>query len=166
MMYASNPYKRPKTASQFILRGLLVPFSEENMLLAFKPSRFFYELSKVSGYSERTLRATYNRAVRTNLLALDGNTVPRLTQKGLIAVSPFVTKKLSQKGSLLVIFDIPEHKRAARDYFRHLLKRLGFKQIQLSVWQSDQDHRDIVSEAAREFDITDNVQIYEAAKIT
>lgn len=34
----------------------------------------------------------------------------------------------------IVMFDIPEHKRGARDAIRRLLKQLGFKQIQRSVW--------------------------------
>lgn len=34
----------------------------------------------------------------------------------------------------LVIFDIPETNREARDHVRRLLKELGFRQLQLSVW--------------------------------
>ncbi|MBI2588724.1 CRISPR-associated endonuclease Cas2 [Candidatus Saccharibacteria bacterium] len=34
----------------------------------------------------------------------------------------------------LVFFDIPEVSRSARDQIRRLLKELGFKQLQLSVW--------------------------------
>ena len=35
---------------------------------------------------------------------------------------------------LLVIFDIPESKRTERNWFRHHLKRFGYKMIQKSVW--------------------------------
>lgn len=34
----------------------------------------------------------------------------------------------------IVMFDIPENSRGARDHIRRLLKELGFKQLQLSVW--------------------------------
>ena len=34
----------------------------------------------------------------------------------------------------LVIFDIPESLREARDHIRRLLKELGFQRLQLSVW--------------------------------
>lgn len=39
----------------------------------------------------------------------------------------------------LVIFDIPEVARNARQRFRRLLKKLGFRQAQLSVWSSLKD---------------------------
>lgn len=34
----------------------------------------------------------------------------------------------------IVMFDIPEQSRSARDHIRRLLKELGFQQLQLSVW--------------------------------
>jgi hypothetical protein len=36
----------------------------------------------------------------------------------------------------LIVFDVPESKRAIRDYFRSLLKRLGFAEFQRSMWLS------------------------------
>lgn len=34
----------------------------------------------------------------------------------------------------LVFFDVPESRRAVRDYVRNILKRLGFKEFQRSTW--------------------------------
>lgn len=34
----------------------------------------------------------------------------------------------------LIVFDVPESKRNIRDYFRSLLKRLGFAEFQRSMW--------------------------------
>ena len=49
------------------------------------------------------------------------------------------TKKLPKGATCIVVFDIPEKARQARQNFRYFLKRCGFKLIQLSVWESDHD---------------------------
>ena len=49
----------------------------------------------------------------------------------MIFVSPF--SKKSPK-NLLVMFDIPEVKKAEREWFRFHLRQFGYKMIQKSVW--------------------------------
>lgn len=34
----------------------------------------------------------------------------------------------------IILFDIPEKKRALRDYLRSVIKRCGFKEFQKSIW--------------------------------
>jgi len=56
----------------------------------------------------------------------------RLTEKGENAIS---TLKKERDGLWkLIIFDIPESKRQARDYLRTKLKQLGFRRWQNSIW--------------------------------
>jgi CRISPR-associated endonuclease Cas2 len=56
----------------------------------------------------------------------------RITEKGESAIA---TLKKDRDGNWkLIIFDIPEHKRQARDYLRTKLKQLGFKKWQNSIW--------------------------------
>lgn len=43
-------------------------------------------------------------------------------------------KQVWNKRWCIVLFDIPNRKRSARDALRHLLKRLGFIQMQKSTW--------------------------------
>lgn len=155
----------PRTASQFILRALLLPMSRENMLLSFKPSRFFYELSKISGHHEQTLRTSYRRAIKSGLIEIDDQTLPRLTAKGKLRAAPFVSEKLTHKGRLLVIFDIPEHRTDARHEFRALLKKLGFRLVQQSVWETDYDRREIIIEAIHAYKLDGCVEFYEAARL-
>jgi len=62
-----------------------------------------------------------------------------ITPKGLEALSalafdPLPTIKQWDNQWRLVIYDIPETKRLARDRIRELLKSLGFRQLQISVW--------------------------------
>lgn len=46
----------------------------------------------------------------------------------------------------IVIFDIPEEKRNYRDFLRYLLRWLGFKELQKSVWVFPYDVRDKLKE--------------------
>lgn len=56
----------------------------------------------------------------------------RLTEKGEMALS---TLKKERDGKWkMIIFDIPEQKREARDYLRTKLKQLGFRKWQNSIW--------------------------------
>ena len=155
---------QPKSATDFILRGLFLPFSRQNLLLSFKPSQFFYELSRVSGYPEKTLRDTMSRATRDGYIVM-GDTIPQLTAKGLKKVQPFVAEKLPENGQLLVVFDIPEERKMMRHEFRRLLKRLDFQYVQQSVWMSDLDHRKVLAEAVKKLELKDCVKVYEAAPI-
>lgn len=68
-----------------------------------------------------------------------GKTLYRLTEEGKIeAQKQLIKLRISNKKSdgkwRVVVFDIPESKRILRDHFRRLLKDLGFKMLQASVW--------------------------------
>jgi DNA-binding transcriptional regulator PaaX len=160
--YRYNYRDAKHPAMIFMLRGLL-PYTNENVLLSFKPSTFFYEMSKVSGHSEAALRNAYYRARKQDLFS--GNKIPRLTEKGLRKIAPFVAKKLGKDARLIVIFDIPEHRVAVRHSFRSLLKNLGFTMIQQSVWVTDTDHRKIVIEAIRDLGIETCVEVHESLRL-
>lgn len=134
-------------------------------MLAFKPNRFFNELERLSGYSQPTLRTTYWRAKKRGLIKEDTNSLPSLTIRGHLYVQPYVTKKLSHKGHLMVIFDIPETMRKSRRQFRLLLRKLEFQQVQKSVWITTFDHRTTIVSAVDELHLKDYVEIYEAARL-
>ena len=48
-----------------------------------------------------------------------------------------LAKNTNSQEIYLIIFDIPEEDRAKRDWLRFHIKQLGFKQLQLSVWQGN-----------------------------
>jgi CRISPR-associated endonuclease Cas2 len=54
-------------------------------------------------------------------------------------------------------FDIPEHKRSLRDGFRRAIKRLGFKQVQKSLWVCNKNVGDLVEVIIDEYKIDDYV---------
>lgn len=153
---------RPDSATIHILLGL-IPYTEENILLAFKPNVFFNELEKSSGYSFTTLKNTYRRA-RKNLIAIDGEKVS-LSLKARQTIYPYIAQKLPDQGKLMVIFDIPERLSRRRCKFRYLLRTLKYEQIQKSVWMSSNDSREIIIDSIKELRLGKYVQIYESARL-
>lgn len=140
----------------------LVPYTNANLLLAFKPNLFFDELERISGYSRATLRTSYYRAKRTKLVS--GDTVPRLTHQGMLRLQPFIAEYLPSGAKLMVIFDIPEIAKVKRARLRTLLKNLRFVQVQQSVWMTEYDHREVIRQAITELELDEQVQVYEAMR--
>ncbi len=56
----------------------------------------------------------------------------RLSERGQDALETFKREKDGKWK--MIIFDIPESKRAVRDYLRTKIKQLGFKKWQHSIW--------------------------------
>ena len=154
--------KKPNSALAYVLKAL-VPYTRPNLLLTYKPHLFFRELEHTSGYSRPTLRTALWRARKSGLVTAD--TVPRLTARGRQKLQPFVAQKLRSNAKLLVIFDVPEARAPVRRQFRLLLRSLEFRQIQLSVWMTEYDHREVIMEAINELSLHDEVQLFEAARL-
>ena len=77
-----------------------------------------------------------------------------LTKRGLRKVLLITQKKEKIKRRkdgrwVMVIFDIPEKMRKARDYFREYLKRFGFQMFQQSIWFSPNNVSDNVEKIAQ-----------------
>lgn len=156
-----------KSKDNTIIRTLLlalIPYTKQNIYLTFKPNLFFNELEKTSGISKTKLQKSYYRARNENIIDFSNNQ-PKLTLKGQMIIQPFIAQKIQNDAQLMVIFDIPENLAGRRQRLRNLLKQLDFKQIQLSVWVSDKEHRKIVFDFINEIELQQFVQIYEAAKI-
>lgn len=64
-----------------------------------------------------------------------------------------------------VSFDIPEGMRTQRDKFRRTIKKLGFKQIQKSLWVINKNVGDLVELAAYEYGVEKYI-VYIAADAT
>lgn len=158
-------YKRrtKKSALVFVLKGL-IPYSRENLMLAYKPNMFFNELGKISGYRQETLKNAYWRAKKEGLVEERSN-ISSLTNKGLKEVRPFTAKSLGKKARLIIMFDIPEKQAAKRQYLRDMLKSLEFKQVQKSVWATNLDHKSLLIEAIAELKLEGCVEIHESIRL-
>jgi len=65
----------------------------------------------------------------------------------------------------IVIFDVSEKERLKREFFRSLLKSLGFKQLQKSVWFSLYDVFDELAALVKICGLENNVKFILATKI-
>jgi DNA-binding transcriptional regulator PaaX len=153
----------PKTATRYIIEGL-IPYTEPNLTLAFKPGLFFADLEKVSNKSNQTIKNAYYKLIHDDHIVFDDDGIPRLTPKGLRNIKPYRPEKL-EGAVLLVTFDIPENKRHKRPHLRLLLKELKFRQIQKSVWASGYDHREYLAAEIEHYSLENYVLVYEARKI-
>jgi DNA-binding transcriptional regulator PaaX len=136
----------------------LLPFSENNLLLTYKPHKFFSELEQKTAASRNTLAATMSRAKKNNLLKIDEEGIPKLTWRGKKKIKVALGTPL-KKQRLIVVFDIPESEAASRRELRGYLISQKFKYIQKSVWASSLDVTDELIEVIAELRLGKYVQI-------
>lgn len=141
-----------------------MPYTRENLLLVYKPNKFFNELERSSQYSRPTLHNALWRAQKQGLIERE-NQIIRITEKGLQKIQPYTAKKLLREARLMVTFDIPEARADLRQRIRILLREWRFKQVQKSVWVSEYDYGKMLIKAVEEMKAEKYVQIFECARI-
>ena len=130
------------------------------------------------GYDRRQKEREYRKLIaymkRQQLLRLEpkrGNGLV-LTKKGLQRAQRAMTKYLLidttgpwDKKWRMVMFDIPEPYKPKRDLLSSSLKRLGFYQLQKSVWLHPYPCREEVTQLAMEYDLGKYITFIEVAQI-
>lgn len=87
------------------------------------------------------------------------------TNKAKLAVIDRLTEKLPfNEEYCLVSFDIPERLKTNRNQFRRAIKRMGFKQIQKSLWASRKRLGDLVDLASDEYGVSEYVVYFISAR--
>ncbi len=145
----------------FLLKAL-IPYSRENMMLSFSPNQFFNELEKASSYKRKTLYEAARRAEQQGLIERRQQIIS-LSAAGKSKVRPYVATKLKNDARLMIIFDVPEENSTTRQRLRRVLKEWGFKQVQKSVWITDYDHRESVSELTDLLELNGCIRLYECS---
>lgn len=88
-----------------------------------------------------------------------------LTDKAKMKIVDKITKEIpASRKNHLVSFDIPEEMRRNRNQFRRTLKRIGFIQIQKSLWTIKKDVGELVESAAREHKVHNYVAYFISEK--
>src|SRR3990167_723558 len=147
--------KKNHTVLIAVLKAFL-PYTQENLLLATKPGKFINHLDyleKQTKASRRSLSTTISRAKRKGLLKVDkhGNIVTSWRGKIKLAIGPInKTRHL-----LIIVFDIPEASRKNRDPLRRYLKTARCEQVQKSVWKTNYDIYDELTEVIKDLYIGD-----------
>lgn len=120
---------------------------------------------------DKSALATSLKRLRENGLIdfVDDKTLTlRLTDKGrnkaLWTKKKMEDEKWDKKWRL-VIWDIPEKRKKARDLLRHQLKQLGFMKLQNSVWASKKDCTKLLKEYIKKVGIGDWVKVLETENI-
>lgn len=75
----------------------------------------------------------------------------------LAVVDRIIMRQKIGKHRCFISFDIPERLRLERDRFRRVIKRMGFVQIQKSLWVCERDLGEFVDFAAIEYGVSDYV---------
>jgi DNA-binding transcriptional regulator PaaX len=96
-----------------------------------------YSPSRTLGQLKRLIKCGYLEPVENN-----GRQSVVLTKKGQIKL--LENKQVMQFDGKwrMLTFDVPEKIRARRDSFRASIKRIGFKQVQKSLWACPYTHAD------------------------
>jgi phage antirepressor YoqD-like protein len=157
--------KSHKSSLQYILEGL-VPYTEANLLLTFKPSSFFNELEKIDirKRAKASYKSTYYRAIRNGYFTIDTTGRPSLTPKGVKKLKIYKPTKLGNDARVMLVFDIPEVIKFKRERLRATLRELKYIQIQKSVWISEYESWEILKEELDMLDIAQYVDMFEVVK--
>lgn len=155
-----------RSTTHFVLSSLL-PYTESNLKLTFRPTAFFKDLENISGgsYSASAVSASYYRAVGRGLMSIDEKGNLELTSKGVSQLRRYEPKKLKGAASVLVIFDIPEEQRHLRRRLRMLLREFHFVLLQQSVWQSEYDVVEYLVPEIEKQGLASYLQIHETVRI-
>lgn len=125
------------------LQSLLNDFPVERELSCANISKLFSNL-KNRGYIE---------VEKTN-----GQESFRFTNKAKLAIVDKIAERcVSESKHYFISFDIPEDSRIGRDQFRRVLKRLGFRQVQKSLWVANKNFGNLIELAAKEYGVEEYV---------
>jgi len=141
----------------------LIPYTEQNLKLAFKPNLFFNDLERLTQSNRQTLANTLSRTKRQGLVENRGG-IPVLTKKGLTKLKELQSPDLLA-GWLLVSFDIPEARRHDRYALRSYLRMHGFRQLHKSLWANEHDYTQELKDVITELKLGQYVGIFVAASV-
>ncbi|MEI7513417.1 MAG: hypothetical protein WCJ74_02230 [bacterium] len=129
-----------------------------------------FGIPKLSTYEKRALRLAINRLKRLAYISNneDGWIITKSGQeyftKKRNSFKQFDSSVSNTKHRLILIFDIPEPRKAERDWLRAQLKNLNFKLIQKSVWVGPSPlHKDFVK-YLKEIKLTNCIKTFKLSR--
>jgi CRISPR-associated endonuclease Cas2 len=127
-------------------------------------NEYFSQNTSEEVSSRQISKMIYELKKRDYLDWSEGDSV-RLTEKAKIKIIDQISETKERDGKYrLISFDIPEIKRQNRNNFRRAIKRIGFKQVQKSLWVSDRNVGELVEAAANEYKVNDYIAYFVADK--
>lgn len=134
----------------------------------YHPLRYFSGYSK--NINKNTILKTIRRLKQRGLIEFTGEEelLLKLTDSGknkAVWISLINSKKIWDGKWRIVIFDIPEKRRSARDLLRSKLKQWGFTPWQKSVWVSKKDCTKPIRDFIKQIGIQDWVMVIESNNV-
>lgn len=162
MVHYNKSYEKALILGVESLLGFLYKASDEFVIKKFNRTKLFREIrEKNKNITNTQLSKTFYELKRHKYIEIeeaDSNHAVRLTNKAKIKIIEKIAKKSSaDKKYRYVSFDIPERLHDKRDLFRNVIKRMGFRQIQQSLWVTDKNIGGMVEIVAEEYDVSDYV---------
>ena len=123
-------------------------------------------------YSPTSIKSTLTRLRKNGLVENDADTGWHLTSAGKkymkkkedsLVQFEHIFKKDAPK-NLIVMFDIPETKKAEREWFRWHLKKFNYEMIQKSVWVGPSPLPKQFTDYLNKIDLRDNLKTFKLAK--
>lgn len=161
--------RNPKQSTQILLWGietaldLLFKLFEitSGKLSESELGEYFRNQLKNSKVTNQQISKTIYDLKNRNFISFqDGDSVV-LTNKAKMRLIDQYTEETGGDGKYrLVSFDIPESHTKSRDSFRRAIKRMGFVQIQRSLWVSDKKLGDMVEAASEEYEVNEFVAYF------
>lgn len=126
--------------------------------------------------NERRLKSAIKRLEKQELLGWeekDGEVTLTLTEKGKKRILKYKLDELELKRPTgwdgwmrVVVFDIPEERKTAREIFREKLKQLGFHKLQKSVFVIPFECKDEVDFLRHTLEISEHVHYMKAKDVS
>jgi len=124
-------------------------------------SVYLHENVSSPDITNRKLNQTIYDLKRRNYIDFGPSDSVILTNKAKIKIIDKIIKTKKQDGHYrLISFDIPEDKRNNRNNFRRAIKRMGFKQVQKSLWVSKENVGELVEIAANEYKVSQYIAYF------
>lgn len=171
----------PATATKFVLMGLAVGGVAFGGAVIPGVLKILAEFNKLNGkekkYDKKEIGSAIQNLKRQKLVEImadyEGKTKIKLTNKGKERLVEFSFDTLEIKKPKkwdgkwrIVIFDIPERFKLAREVLREKIRELGLCQLQKSVWIHPFECEDEILFIAEAFEVEKYVEIITAEKLS
>ena len=127
------------------------------------PSIFPYKKQSVRNALHRLKKEGYIRRDGDFLFAMPKSQKYIESKKAKFPVFDSKIKENSSK-NLLVMFDIPEDRKAEREWFRFHLKKFGYEMIQKSVWVGPSPLPKEFLNYVKEINLENNIKTFKLAR--
>ncbi len=125
--------QKVKNISLAILREIAICLEAGHDI--FLDQKTFYKKINYTGFDSQYLFQKIRYLKRTGYIKINEKTSSiKLLKKGKIKLLENNPENIKDGKWRMISFDIPEKYRKSRDQFRRSIKRIGFRQVQKSLW--------------------------------